>query len=135
VIGRERRGHVRSFHERRSISTRRVCVRNVYPPRVDCHMFTMMCVCVTVRAYVMELCLVSTQRVLVQATGSAQKGGQVQQLSVPRVHQASQQVHSAVRTYRQCCEHTSDLLTIIFRSTSLAFRRPVLCFLHQSFID
>ncbi|TNN40882.1 DNA-binding protein RFX2 [Liparis tanakae] len=34
----------------------------------------------------------SQQRVLVQATGSAQKGGQVQQLSVPRVHQASQQV-------------------------------------------
>ncbi|KAK9519560.1 hypothetical protein VZT92_022283 [Zoarces viviparus] len=33
----------------------------------------------------------SQQRVLVQATGSAQKGGQVQLLSVPRVHQVSQQ--------------------------------------------
>uniref|UniRef100_A0A3Q3LPS3 DNA-binding protein RFX2 n=1 Tax=Mastacembelus armatus TaxID=205130 RepID=A0A3Q3LPS3_9TELE len=34
----------------------------------------------------------SQQRVLVQATGSAQKGGQVQQLSVPRVQQVPQQV-------------------------------------------
>ncbi|XP_040039907.2 DNA-binding protein RFX2 isoform X1 [Gasterosteus aculeatus] len=34
----------------------------------------------------------SQQRVLVQATGSAQKGGQVQQLSVPRVQQQVQQV-------------------------------------------
>uniref|UniRef100_A0A665WDK4 DNA-binding protein RFX2 n=1 Tax=Echeneis naucrates TaxID=173247 RepID=A0A665WDK4_ECHNA len=34
----------------------------------------------------------SQQRVLVQATGSAQKGGQVQQLSVPRVQQVAQQV-------------------------------------------
>ncbi|XP_058493721.1 DNA-binding protein RFX2 isoform X2 [Solea solea] len=33
----------------------------------------------------------SQQRVLVQATGSAQKGGQVQQLSVPRVQQVPQQ--------------------------------------------
>ncbi|KAM6963300.1 DNA-binding protein RFX2 isoform 1-T1 [Aplochiton taeniatus] len=34
----------------------------------------------------------SQQRVLVQATGSAQKGAQVQQISVPRVQQAPQQV-------------------------------------------
>lgn len=44
--------------------------------------------------YVIQLCLVFTQRVLVQATGSAQKGGQVQQLSVPRAQQVPQQVHS-----------------------------------------
>ena len=37
----------------------------------------------------------SLQRVLVQATGSAQKGAQVQQLSVPRVQQVPQQVHSS----------------------------------------
>ncbi len=69
-------------------------------------MFTMVCVCVCARVrvcmyvhtYVIELCLVFTQRVLVQATGSAQKGGQVQQLSVPRVQQVPQQVHSAVHT-------------------------------------
>ena len=34
------------------------------------------------------------QRVLGQATGSAQKGAQVQQLSVPRLQQVPQQVHT-----------------------------------------
>lgn len=48
--------------------------------------------------YVIQLCLIFTQRVLVQATGSAQKGGQVQQLSVPRAQQVPQQVHSTVLT-------------------------------------
>lgn len=47
---------------------------------------------------VMKPCLVSKQRVLVQATGSAQKGGQVQQLSGSRAQQVPQQVHSAVLT-------------------------------------
>lgn len=57
------------------------------------------CVCVWfyVHTHVIELCLVSTQRVLVQATGSAQKGG-VQQHSVPRVQQVPQQVHSTIHT-------------------------------------
>lgn len=44
----------------------------------------------------MEMCLVFIQRVLVQAVGSAQKGGQVQQISVPRVQQVPQQVHNTV---------------------------------------
>lgn len=48
--------------------------------------------------HVIKLCLVSTQRVLVQVIGSAKKGGQVQQLSVPRVQQVTQQVHSTVHT-------------------------------------
>lgn len=47
-------------------------------------------------SHVIKLCLVSTQRVLVQVIGSAKKGGQVQQLSVPRVQQVTQQVHSTV---------------------------------------
>ncbi|XP_047442458.1 DNA-binding protein RFX2 isoform X2 [Mugil cephalus] len=41
----------------------------------------------------------SQQRVLVQATGSAQKGGQVQQLSVPRVQQVPQQVQQVQHVY------------------------------------
>ncbi|MBN3306521.1 RFX2 protein, partial [Amia calva] len=41
----------------------------------------------------------SQQRVLVQATSSAQKGGQVQQLSVPRVQQVPQQVQQVQHVY------------------------------------
>ncbi|XP_028258684.1 DNA-binding protein RFX2 isoform X3 [Parambassis ranga] len=41
----------------------------------------------------------SQQRVLVQATGSAQKGGQVQQHSVPRVQQVPQQVQQVQHVY------------------------------------
>ncbi|XP_071373122.1 DNA-binding protein RFX2 isoform X2 [Centroberyx affinis] len=41
----------------------------------------------------------SQQRVLVQATGSAQKGAQVQQLSVPRVQQVPQQVQQVQHVY------------------------------------
>ncbi|CAN9500310.1 unnamed protein product [Ophioblennius macclurei] len=41
----------------------------------------------------------SQQRVLVQATGSAQKGGQVQQLSVPRAQQVPQQVQQVQHVY------------------------------------
>ncbi|XP_041087044.1 DNA-binding protein RFX2-like isoform X1 [Polyodon spathula] len=41
----------------------------------------------------------SQQRVLVQATGSAQKGGQVQQLSVPRVQQVPQQIQQVQHVY------------------------------------
>ncbi|XP_062481171.1 DNA-binding protein RFX2 isoform X3 [Pezoporus occidentalis] len=39
------------------------------------------------------------QRVLVQATGSAPKGAQMQQISVPRVHQAAQQVQAVQHVY------------------------------------
>uniref|UniRef100_A0A672LPV8 DNA-binding protein RFX2-like n=1 Tax=Sinocyclocheilus grahami TaxID=75366 RepID=A0A672LPV8_SINGR len=41
----------------------------------------------------------SQQRVLVQATGSSQKGAQVQQLPVPRVQQVPQQVHTHTHTH------------------------------------
>ena len=74
-------------------------------------MFTMMYACmnVYVHTYVIELCLVSTQRVLVQATGSAQKGGQVQQLSVPRVQQVPQQVHSTINSAVKILVHPLKL--------------------------
>lgn len=40
------------------------------------------------------MCVPHLQRVLVQTTGSAQKGAQAQQLPVPRVQQVPQQVHT-----------------------------------------
>ncbi|XP_026202195.1 DNA-binding protein RFX2 isoform X2 [Anabas testudineus] len=50
----------------------------------------------------------SQQRVLVQATGSAQKGGQVQQLSVPRVQQVSQQVPQVQHVYPSQVQYVGE---------------------------
>ncbi|XP_059196485.1 DNA-binding protein RFX2 isoform X1 [Centropristis striata] len=50
----------------------------------------------------------SQQRVLVQATGSAQKGGQVQQLSVPRVQQVAQQVQQVQHVYPSQVQYVGD---------------------------
>uniref|UniRef100_A0A8C6J6U6 DNA-binding protein RFX2 n=1 Tax=Melopsittacus undulatus TaxID=13146 RepID=A0A8C6J6U6_MELUD len=44
-------------------------------------------------------CCIFFQRVLVQATGSAPKGAQMQQISVPRVQQAAQQVQAVQHVY------------------------------------
>uniref|UniRef100_A0A8C3UE60 DNA-binding protein RFX2 n=1 Tax=Catharus ustulatus TaxID=91951 RepID=A0A8C3UE60_CATUS len=44
-------------------------------------------------------CIFFLQRVLVQATGSAPKGAQMQQISVPRVQQVPQQVQSVQHVY------------------------------------
>uniref|UniRef100_A0A8B9G8U8 DNA-binding protein RFX2 n=1 Tax=Amazona collaria TaxID=241587 RepID=A0A8B9G8U8_9PSIT len=44
-------------------------------------------------------CIFFFQRVLVQATGSAPKGAQMQQISVPRVQQAAQQVQAVQHVY------------------------------------
>ncbi|XP_061322790.1 DNA-binding protein RFX2 isoform X3 [Pezoporus flaviventris] len=51
------------------------------------------------QAPVVQLVPSSQQRVLVQATGSAPKGAQMQQISVPRVHQAAQQVQAVQHVY------------------------------------
>uniref|UniRef100_A0A665WEE8 DNA-binding protein RFX2 n=1 Tax=Echeneis naucrates TaxID=173247 RepID=A0A665WEE8_ECHNA len=50
----------------------------------------------------------SQQRVLVQATGSAQKGGQVQQLSVPRVQQVAQQVQQVQHVYPSQVQYVGE---------------------------
>ncbi|KAM9831483.1 DNA-binding protein RFX2 [Neosynchiropus ocellatus] len=50
----------------------------------------------------------SQQRVLVQATGSAQKGGQVQPLSVPRVQQGSQQVQPVQHVYPSQVQYVGE---------------------------
>uniref|UniRef100_A0A8D3BH02 DNA-binding protein RFX2 n=1 Tax=Scophthalmus maximus TaxID=52904 RepID=A0A8D3BH02_SCOMX len=50
----------------------------------------------------------SQQRVLVQATGSAQKGGQAQQLSVPRVQQVPQQVQHVYPSQVQYVGESGD---------------------------
>ncbi|XP_013766307.1 DNA-binding protein RFX2 [Pundamilia nyererei] len=50
----------------------------------------------------------SQQRVLVQATGSAQKGGQVQQLSVPRAQQVPQQVQQVQHVYPSQVQYVGD---------------------------
>uniref|UniRef100_A0A3Q1C0U2 DNA-binding protein RFX2 n=1 Tax=Amphiprion ocellaris TaxID=80972 RepID=A0A3Q1C0U2_AMPOC len=50
----------------------------------------------------------SQQRVLVQATGSAQKGGQVQQLSVPRVQQVPQQVQQVQHVYPSQVQYVGE---------------------------
>ncbi|XP_008293746.1 DNA-binding protein RFX2 isoform X2 [Stegastes partitus] len=50
----------------------------------------------------------SQQRVLVQATGSAQKGGQVQQLSVPRVQQVPQQVQQVPHVYPSQVQYVGE---------------------------
>uniref|UniRef100_A0A3Q3B2S8 DNA-binding protein RFX2 n=1 Tax=Kryptolebias marmoratus TaxID=37003 RepID=A0A3Q3B2S8_KRYMA len=50
----------------------------------------------------------SQQRVLVQATGSAQKGGQVQQLSVSRVQQVPQQVQHVYPSQVQYVGESGD---------------------------
>ncbi|XP_044054845.1 DNA-binding protein RFX2 isoform X2 [Siniperca chuatsi] len=50
----------------------------------------------------------SQQRVLVQATGSAQKGGQVQQLSVPRVQQVPQQVQPVQHVYPSQVQYVGE---------------------------
>ncbi|XP_069574171.1 DNA-binding protein RFX2 isoform X2 [Brachyistius frenatus] len=50
----------------------------------------------------------SQQRVLVQATGSAQKGGQVQQLSVPRVQQIPQQVQQVQHVYPSQVQYVGE---------------------------
>ncbi|XP_026178751.1 DNA-binding protein RFX2 isoform X3 [Mastacembelus armatus] len=50
----------------------------------------------------------SQQRVLVQATGSAQKGGQVQQLSVPRVQQVPQQVQQVQHVYPSPVQYVGE---------------------------
>ncbi|XP_065556048.1 DNA-binding protein RFX2 isoform X4 [Lathamus discolor] len=51
------------------------------------------------QAPVVQLVPSSQQRVLVQATGSAPKGVQMQQISVPRVQQAAQQVQAVQHVY------------------------------------
>ncbi|NXK74491.1 RFX2 protein, partial [Amazona guildingii] len=51
------------------------------------------------QAPVVQLVPSSQQRVLVQATGSAPKGAQMQQISVPRVQQAAQQVQAVQHVY------------------------------------
>ncbi|CAJ1060953.1 DNA-binding protein RFX2 isoform X3 [Xyrichtys novacula] len=50
----------------------------------------------------------SQQRVLVQATGSAQKGGQVQQHSVPRVQQVPQQVQQVQHVYPSQVQYVGE---------------------------
>ncbi|XP_041695359.1 DNA-binding protein RFX2 isoform X4 [Coregonus clupeaformis] len=50
----------------------------------------------------------SQQRVLVQATGSAQKGAQVQQLSVPRVQQVPQQVQQIHHVYPSQVQYVGE---------------------------
>ncbi|KAM6921460.1 DNA-binding protein RFX2 isoform 2-T2 [Xenentodon cancila] len=50
----------------------------------------------------------SQQRVLVQATGSSQKGGQVQQLSVPRVQHVPQQVHQVQHVYPSQVQYVGE---------------------------
>uniref|UniRef100_A0A3Q0S1L5 DNA-binding protein RFX2 n=1 Tax=Amphilophus citrinellus TaxID=61819 RepID=A0A3Q0S1L5_AMPCI len=50
----------------------------------------------------------SQQRVLVQATGSAQKGGQVQQLSVPRAQQVPQQVQQVQHVYPSQVQYVGE---------------------------
>uniref|UniRef100_UPI0037E902CC DNA-binding protein RFX2 isoform X1 n=2 Tax=Semicossyphus pulcher TaxID=241346 RepID=UPI0037E902CC len=50
----------------------------------------------------------SQQRVLVQATGSAQKGGQAQQLSVPRVQQVPQQVQQVQHVYPSQVQYVGE---------------------------
>ncbi|XP_061594759.1 DNA-binding protein RFX2 isoform X2 [Cololabis saira] len=50
----------------------------------------------------------SQQRVLVQATGSSQKGGQVQQLSVPRVQQVPQQVQQVQHIYPSQVQYVGE---------------------------
>uniref|UniRef100_A0A3Q3KH73 DNA-binding protein RFX2 n=1 Tax=Monopterus albus TaxID=43700 RepID=A0A3Q3KH73_MONAL len=50
----------------------------------------------------------SQQRVLVQSTGSAQKGGQVQQLSVPRVQQVPQQVQQVQQVYPSQVQYVGE---------------------------
>ncbi|XP_064031202.1 DNA-binding protein RFX2 isoform X4 [Pogoniulus pusillus] len=52
-----------------------------------------------VQAPVVQPVPASQQRVLVQAAGSAPKGAQMQQISVPRVHQVPQQVQSVQHVY------------------------------------
>ncbi|XP_057896677.1 DNA-binding protein RFX2 isoform X3 [Melospiza melodia melodia] len=51
------------------------------------------------QAPVVQAVPASQQRVLVQATGSAPKGAQMQQISVPRVQQVPQQVQSVQHVY------------------------------------
>lgn len=60
-------------------------MKDVCPPLHNCYCL-------------IEMCVVFMQRVLVQAVGSAQKGGQVQQISVSRVQQVPQQVHNTTLT-------------------------------------
>uniref|UniRef100_A0A3B3BHK9 DNA-binding protein RFX2 n=1 Tax=Oryzias melastigma TaxID=30732 RepID=A0A3B3BHK9_ORYME len=50
----------------------------------------------------------SQQRVLVQAVGSAQKGGQVQQISVPRVQQVPQQVQQVQHVYPSQVQYVGE---------------------------
>ncbi|KAJ6654462.1 hypothetical protein lerEdw1_006883 [Lerista edwardsae] len=52
-----------------------------------------------VQAPVVQPVPASQQRVLIQATGSTPKGGQMQQLSVPRVQQVPQQVQTVQHVY------------------------------------
>ncbi|CAG11623.1 unnamed protein product, partial [Tetraodon nigroviridis] len=50
----------------------------------------------------------SQQRVLVQVIGSAKKGGQVQQLSVPRVHQVTPQVQQVQHVYPSQVQYVGE---------------------------
>ncbi|XP_029683633.1 DNA-binding protein RFX2 isoform X2 [Takifugu rubripes] len=50
----------------------------------------------------------SQQRVLVQVIGSAKKGGQVQQLSVPRVQQVTQQVQQVQHVYPSQVQYVGE---------------------------
>uniref|UniRef100_A0A8C7N092 DNA-binding protein RFX2 n=1 Tax=Oncorhynchus kisutch TaxID=8019 RepID=A0A8C7N092_ONCKI len=68
--------------------------------------------CVSVCGHLMCLPIIvrflSLQRVLVQATGSAQKGAQVQQLSVPRVQQVPQQVQQVQHVYPSQVQYVGE---------------------------
>lgn len=54
-----------------------------------------------------------------QATGSAQKGGQVQQLSVPRVQQVPQQVRLKHRVAKQLSNPAFDFPLSLYMGTPL----------------
>lgn len=80
----------------------------------------------------MCVCVPHLQRVLVQATGSSQKGAQVQQLPVPRVQQVPQQVHThthTVQSIKPCTltAHAEDPqhLWLIFCLSTYLFRSLV----------
>uniref|UniRef100_A0A3P9M755 DNA-binding protein RFX2 n=1 Tax=Oryzias latipes TaxID=8090 RepID=A0A3P9M755_ORYLA len=70
-------------------------MKDVCPPLHNCYCL-------------IEMCVVFMQRVLVQAVGSAQKGGQVQQISVPRVQQVPQQVQQVQHVYPSQVQYVGE---------------------------
>ncbi|KAM4629721.1 DNA-binding protein RFX2 isoform 2-T2 [Polymixia lowei] len=67
-----------------------------------------LCTSTSAQAPVVQPVPASQQRVLVQATGSAQKGAQVQQLSVPRVQQVPQQVQQVQHVYPSQVQYVGE---------------------------